>query len=130
MKNDIEYNPIAGQPYSAFPVMHSSFVSFDGGVVAQGLLQRPDRYRFWSSGIVDVPLISRGAGLSYAAASFSEGGLAIEHSAFNRILDFDSEQNIVEVEAGIELSVLYDFLASHGLYLPIQPGHGRITVGI
>jgi decaprenylphospho-beta-D-ribofuranose 2-oxidase len=48
---------------------------------------------------------------------------------FNRILDFDSTKKIVEVEAGIELSSLYEFLQLHGLYLPIQPGHGRITVG-
>lgn len=111
------------------PIARRRFISFDGGVVLDGLLKRPDRYRFWKPGTGSGKLISRGAGLSYAAASFSKGGLSVEHGSFNRILNFDSEQYIVEVEAGIELSALYNFLSSHSLYLPIQPGHGRITVG-
>lgn len=111
------------------PVARHKFVSFDGGVITQGLIQRPDRYRFWMPGMSTGPVIPRGAGLSYAAASFSQGGLSVEHSSFNRILDFDNEKHIVEVETGIELSTLYDFLSSRGLYLPIQPGHGRITIG-
>jgi decaprenylphospho-beta-D-ribofuranose 2-oxidase len=117
------------QIHTSFPRTGHRFVSFDGGVVVQGLLQRPDRYRFWTPGTTFGPLIARGAGLSYAAASFSQGGLSVEHGSFNRILDFDSDRGIVEVEAGTELFALYEFLSSRGLYLPIQPGHGRITVG-
>lgn len=116
-------------PNPTTPLAHCQFISFDGGIRLDGFLECPDRYRFWRTGAVTRPLIPRGAGLSYAAASFSANGLSIEHSSFNRILDFDSEQHVVEVEAGIELSALHDFLSSHGLYLPIQPGHGRITVG-
>lgn len=33
------------------------------------------------------------------------------------------------MEAGIILYDLYVFLMLHGLYLSIQPGHGRIMVG-
>lgn len=73
--------------------------------------------------------IPRGSGLSYAAASFGDGGLSIDHTKFNRLLDFDSSENIIEVEAGISLAALFDFLAARCLYLPVQPGHGRITVG-
>lgn len=111
------------------PTSRVLFISFDGGVVADGFLQRPDRYRFWMQNGSQGYSIPRGAGLSYAAASFSQGGISVEHRFFNRILDFDSEKNVVEVEAGIELSALHDFLSCRGLYLPIQPGHGRITVG-
>lgn len=130
MNHDVSISVGPGPyPDRSSPVARCRFMSFDGGVIAEGLLQRPDRYRFWTPGIVTGPLIPRGAGLSYAAASFCEGGLSIEQGSFNRVLDFDSEQRIVEVEAGIELSALHDFLSSRGLYLPIQPGHGRITVG-
>lgn len=117
------------QPSSDAPMTSSKFTSFDGGVSAKGLLQQPDRYRFWSSGKTGYPIIARGAGLSYAAASFSSGGVSIEHCSFNRVLDFDSEKRVVEVEAGIELAALHAFLSTRGLYLPIQPGHGRISVG-
>jgi len=111
------------------PLAQQRFRSFDGGVSAAGHLQRPDRHRFWTPGSGWEPSIARGSGLSYAAASFRERGLSIEHRAFNRILGFSSTERIVEVEAGIELSALHDFLSARGAYLPVQPGHGRITVG-
>lgn len=111
------------------PFARSRFVSFDGGVGAEGLLLRPDRYRFWTPSKSTGPLIPRGSGLSYAAASFCGGGQSVEHCAFNRILDYDSRRRVVEVEAGIELFSLHSFLSSHGSYLPVQPGYGRISVG-
>ena len=38
-----------------------------------------------------VPRISRGAGLSYAAASFGGNGIfPLSHAAFDRVTDFDS----------------------------------------
>jgi decaprenylphospho-beta-D-ribofuranose 2-oxidase len=112
----------------AWPVAQCEVSSFDGGVRKRATLQRPDRYRFWDQTIRE-PRIARGAGLSYAAASFREGGLSIEHTSFDRVLDFDSEKHIVEVEGGISLDALHKFLASRGLFLRIQPGYGRITVG-
>jgi decaprenylphospho-beta-D-ribofuranose 2-oxidase len=114
---------------SASPVAQILFKSFDGGIEAQGRLKCPDRYRYLTTNENGKKLISRGAGLSYSAASFCEGVLSVEHSAFNRVIDFDSEHHVVEVEPGIELSTLHNFLSSRGLFLPIQPGHGRITVG-
>jgi len=83
-------------------------------------LQRPDRYRFWNDKICE-PRIPRGAGLSYAAASFCEGGLSIEHTSFNRVLDFDSEKHIVEVESGMSPDALHKCLIPRALFLKIQP---------
>jgi len=114
---------------NGFPRVRCDFASFDGGVRASGDLQRPDRCRFFEPGAFCGISISRGAGLSYAAASFRNGGLSVEHSAFNRILDFDSRTQTVKVEAGISLFDLHKFLCPRGLFLATQPGHGRITVG-
>jgi decaprenylphospho-beta-D-ribofuranose 2-oxidase len=105
------------------------FVSFDGGVHALGSLERPDRYRYWDQKLVTTPRISRGAGLSYAPCSFLDQGTSISHESFDRILGFDPIENIIEVEAGISLHALFCFLLKRGLYLPVQPGHGRITLG-
>ena len=64
-------------------------VSFDGGVAASVTMRRPDRYRH----LLHVPgadvSIPRGAGLSYAAASFFSNGISVEHGAFNRALELD-----------------------------------------
>jgi decaprenylphospho-beta-D-ribofuranose 2-oxidase len=114
---------------STAPQAERDFVSFDGCVRARGRLQQPDRYRYWSGNNLEAPRISRGAGLSYAAASFLNGGLSVSHRSFDRVVDFDAARNVVEVEAGISLFALHRFLSARGLYLPIQPGHGRITVG-
>lgn len=111
------------------PQANSTFISFDGGVQGKGMLQQPDRYRYWDRVTTRLPCIPRGAGLSYAAASFLDGGLSISHASFDRVTGFDAASNIVEVEAGITLFALYRFLFTHGLYLSVQPGHGRITVG-
>lgn len=105
------------------------FASFDGGVHSVGELQKPDRYRYWDQKNHSTPCIARGAGLSYSAASFARHVLSVSHESFDRVTDFNSSDNIVEVEAGISLYSLYRFLYSRQLYLPIQPGHGRITVG-
>ncbi|MGY4350491.1 hypothetical protein ACVWXM_006984 [Bradyrhizobium sp. GM7.3] len=114
---------------SAAPEADSDFVNFDGRIRARGQLQQPDRYRYWRTDLTETPRISRGSGLSYAAASFLQDGLSVSHRSFDRVTDFDSAHHVVEVETGISLFALHRFLSSRGLYLPIQPGHGRISVG-
>jgi decaprenylphospho-beta-D-ribofuranose 2-oxidase len=109
-------------------IAEGSVSSFDGGVRARVYLRRPDRYRYWDDRTPTVQ-IARGAGLSYGAASFREGGLSIDLSSFDRVLGFDSESRVVEVECGMTLDALFSFLFARGLYLKVQPGYGRITVG-
>ena len=111
------------------PITEQEFLSFDGGVRALGLLQRPDRYRHLQPQSFPDTAIPRGAGLSYAPASFRHDALSVEHTSFSRVLGIDSVEKIIDVEAGISLAGLYDILAPRGLYLPTQPGHGLITIG-
>ncbi len=105
------------------------FVSMDGGIAVAAELQRPDRYGWFQTAREVRPLIPRGAGMSFAAASFAADTVSIDFTAFDRILDFATATGVVEVEAGIRLGALFDFLAARGRYLPIQPGHPAITVG-
>ncbi len=118
-------------------VQPRQFISFDGSTRLKGFESKPENYRYLKD-LSDAPknvdaqqtaLISRGAGLSYTAASFGEDVCSIDHAQFDRILSFDKENKCIEVEAGISLGKLYDFLIEHGLFLATQPGHPRITVG-
>lgn len=111
------------------PQATCTFLSFDGGVRASAVLEQPDRYRYWDSDFFQTPVIPRGAGLSYAAAGFIHNGRVVSHAKFNRIIGFDPAAQTVEVESGICLYDVHKFLFRHRLYLPVQPGHGRITVG-
>jgi decaprenylphospho-beta-D-ribofuranose 2-oxidase len=111
-----------------WPSANITFRSFDGGFASAARCLQPDRYSFWDGEHGNVG-ISRGAGLSYAAASFADSGTTVDHRHFNRILDFDSTSNIIEVEAGATLGTIFEFATSRGLFLSVQPGHPRITVG-
>ncbi|HEY1747716.1 MAG TPA: FAD-binding oxidoreductase [Xanthobacteraceae bacterium] len=109
--------------------MKQRFVSLDRHSVCVGEYDEPDRYREIVAVRADTPLIARGAGLSYVAASFGEGVRSIGLRRFDRILAFDAAERWIEVEAGVSLGKLYNFCLQHGLGLPVQPGHPQITVG-
>ena len=73
--------------------------------------------------------IPRGAGLSYAPASFGKDKLIRDMCSFDRILEFDESSKIVVVEAGISLKKLLTWSFSKQLFLPVLPGQPEITVG-
>jgi decaprenylphospho-beta-D-ribofuranose 2-oxidase len=106
-------------------------VSFDGGVRDDVDVARPDKLRFWTdTDWATMPTaISRGAGLSYAAASFGAEALSIEHHYYDRLIGFDEITGELTVEAGANLWTCQRFLLSRGFFLPCHPGHGRITIG-
>ena len=103
--------------------------SFDNGVKSICTVAQPDRYRHWGELTHNSYQISRGAGLSLSAASFGTDPISVSHDKFARILDFHSGTGEVEVEAGIRLFALHNFLVSKGYFLAIQPGHGQISIG-
>ena len=110
------------------PLRRSRFVSFDGFVSLSTWHQRPDRYRQLAQDLGAAPRISRGAGCSYAAASFGAGVIVQEMSAFDRLLDFDGK-SALRVEAGASVGRVSAWAAEHGLHLPVLPGYPAITVG-
>jgi decaprenylphospho-beta-D-ribofuranose 2-oxidase len=119
---------VNGPAWPIGPVAQCRLISFDGSSAADCEVRRPDRYGAFRAG-EGGPVIPRGAGLSYVAASFGDGATAIEMGAFDRILGFDPAERLVEVEAGVTLGDLYHFLLPRGCYLPVQPGYGAITIG-
>jgi decaprenylphospho-beta-D-ribofuranose 2-oxidase len=111
------------------PVTQNTISSFDSGTKLICQTLRPDRYRHLNELGTSSHQISRGAGLSLSPASFGHGSVSVSLEKFNRILDFDSCSGEVEVEAGIKVFEVHNFLTSKGLFLPILPGHGQISIG-
>lgn len=107
----------------------SRFVTFDGAVTASGLHQRPDRYRHLEADFGARRRIARGAGLSYAAASFGHDAIVQEMTAFDRMLAFDAAARTIRVEAGLSVGALLEWAAGAGLFFPVLPGYPSITVG-
>jgi decaprenylphospho-beta-D-ribofuranose 2-oxidase len=104
-------------------------LTLDGGMRAEGAVQQPDRYSFFRTTQQAKCSIARGAGLSFAPASFGRGAITIDLRAFDRILSFDCASGVVEVETGLTLGALFHFLEARDFYLPIQPGYPAISVG-
>lgn len=111
------------------PVIKRHFISFDGGVRQDAFCQRPDRYHTVERISGSTPTIARGGGYSYSAASFSEESLVVDMRCFNRILAFDPQTGIVEVEAGMTVASLLEFAAPRGFWLALFPGYPEITIG-
>lgn len=72
----------------------------------------------------------RGGGTGLAGGAVPLGGVVIDLSKLNKIIKFDKQRKQVEVEAGIILDEINDFLEKNGLEFPIQPSsHSACTVG-
>jgi decaprenylphospho-beta-D-ribofuranose 2-oxidase len=109
--------------------MRTSFSSLDCQTRLECDYAEPDRYRDllrnWDGG----PIIARGAGLSYVAASFGAKARSVGLRRFNRILGFDPVSGTIEVEAGVSLGEVQAYLDGHGRTLAVQPGYPGITIG-
>jgi decaprenylphospho-beta-D-ribofuranose 2-oxidase len=113
----------------ALLLRQSRFITFDGGFESLNMLQRPDRYRHLEADFGRAKRIARGAGLSYAAASFGCESIVQQMSAFNRLLAFDPHRLTLHVEAGAAIGLLAFWAARRQLSVPILPGYPSITVG-
>ncbi|MFD0848645.1 FAD-binding oxidoreductase [Sphingosinicella xenopeptidilytica] len=77
----------------------------------------------------DMPLIAHGAGTSLEGnLSAVSGGLSLDLTGMNRILDVDPENMICRVEAGVTREQLNQELRHSGLFFPIDPG-ANATLG-
>jgi len=72
-------------------------------------------------------LIARGNGRCYGDASLAEE--VISTLKLKNIIAFDDNTGTIEVEAGMLLSDILEFIVPLGWFLPVTPGTKFITVG-
>ena len=66
-----------------------------------------------------IPVIPRGAGTGLTGASVAlHGGVMIDMSKMNKILDYDLENFVVRVEPGVLLNDLAEDVQKQGLLYP------------
>jgi decaprenylphospho-beta-D-ribofuranose 2-oxidase len=70
-----------------------------------------------------------GAGRSYGDCALNAGGDALITSRLDRILAFDQQTGIVEVEPGVTFTRLLQVFLPRGLMVPVTPGTGFATIG-
>lgn len=77
-----------------------------------------------------IPVVVRGSGTGLVGAAVAvEGGIMIETAGMNQILELDEENLTVTVQPGVLLMELAEFVQSHGLFYPPDPGEKSATIG-
>jgi decaprenylphospho-beta-D-ribofuranose 2-oxidase len=92
----------------------------------------PDRCNQIGQLLQDSPargVIARGLGRSYNNAAQNSGGLVIEMTGLNRILDLDPARGTVTCEAGVSLEQLMRASLPAGWFVPVSPGTRQVTIG-
>jgi len=74
-------------------------------------------------------LTPRGTGCSYGDPSCSDRGHILDLSRLNRILGFDEETGVIEVEAGVTLEQIWKFLLPRGRWPLVCSGTMFPTTG-
>lgn len=73
--------------------------------------------------------LARGLGRAPGDAAQNAGGSVLDMTGLDRVRALDEEAGTVRCDAGVTLDRLLRILLSRGLFLPVVPGTGRITVG-
>ena len=74
-------------------------------------------------------VIARGLGRSYGDPAQNAGGVVLDLTGMDRLLDVDVAGAQVSVEAGVSLDTLVRSLLPFGLWVPVLPGTRQVTVG-
>jgi decaprenylphospho-beta-D-ribofuranose 2-oxidase len=76
-----------------------------------------------------LPVISRGAGHSYTDAAWNTGGVVIDMTAMHRILSWDPERGIMQVEPGVTLRDMLQVAWKDGWWPFATPSTPEVTIG-
>lgn len=77
-----------------------------------------------------VPVTPRGAGTNLVGSTVPDhGGIVLDLSGMNRILELDSETMTATVEAGVVLEDFQQYVEERGFFYPPDPGEKKATLG-
>lgn len=77
-----------------------------------------------------IPVTPRGAGTGLVGAAVPiHGGIVMDVSGMNRILELDSNNLTITVEPGVLLMTLGEYCAERGFFYPPDPGEKTATIG-
>ena len=76
-----------------------------------------------------LTVTARGAGRSYNDASLNGGGLMLDMSAMNQILEWDPVSGVIRCEPGVTLEKLWQHIEPSGWWPPVVSGTMKTTLG-
>ncbi len=96
---------------------------------AHGDVARPERKAEVRALMSETPAPAIGMRRSYNDSPLNDGGRIIDMTRMDRIIAFDAETGVLEVEAGVQLGDILRLYAPRGWLPAIVPGTGFPTVG-
>lgn len=95
-------------------------------VLSAGEVSKIMKYAYENS----IPVTPRGQGTGLVGASVAiHGGIMLNMSKMNRILELDVENLTLTVEPGVLLMQISEFVEGHDLFYPPDPGEKSATIG-
>lgn len=77
-----------------------------------------------------IPVVIRGAGTGLVGGAVALfGGIMLETTGMNKILELDEENAVITVQPGVLLMDLAEFAEQHGFLYPPDPGEKSATIG-
>jgi decaprenylphospho-beta-D-ribofuranose 2-oxidase len=76
-----------------------------------------------------LTVTARGAGKSYNDASLNGGGIVLDMSGLNQILEWDAASGVVRCEPGVTLEQLWKCVEPDGWWPPVVSGTMKTTLG-
>lgn len=76
-----------------------------------------------------LPVVLRGSGRSYGDASLNTGALAIDMRGMSRILAWDAERGVADLESGVTIGDLWRHSLPQGWWPTVVPGTMHPTMG-
>jgi len=76
-----------------------------------------------------TPILARGLGRSYGDAAQCAGGILLDCTALDRVIEADFDAGLLRVEAGISLDAVLRLVVPRGWFVPVTPGTRQVTVG-
>jgi FAD/FMN-containing dehydrogenase len=76
-----------------------------------------------------LTVTARGAGRSYNDAALNGGGIMLDMSGMNQILEWDSASGLVRCEPGVTLEQLWQCVEPEGWWPPVVSGTMKTTLG-
>lgn len=78
----------------------------------------------------DIPVVARGSGTGLVGASVAiHGGIMLDFTRMNSIIELDNENLTVTVQPGVLLMDLSKFVEDNDLFYPPDPGEKSATIG-
>jgi FAD/FMN-containing dehydrogenase len=76
-----------------------------------------------------LTVTARGTGISYNDASLNGGGIVLDTSGMNQILEWDPASGVVRCESGVTLEQLWKRIEPDGWWPPVVSGTMKTTLG-